>query len=116
MKKKDSYKCGFDLTLDLIGGKWKSLIIWKLQQKGILRYGELAREVKGITQKMLTQQLREMEKNNLIVRKVYSQIPPKVEYSLTEYGKELSNIFIAMKDWGIKYADKNNIDIAWKIQ
>lgn len=112
MLKKASYLCGFELTLELIGGKWKSLIIWKLQEKEVLRYGELSREVKGITQKMLTQQLKEMEENNLIVRKEYSQIPPKVEYSLTEYGKELSNIFIAMKDWGYKYAQENNIEVA----
>ena len=115
MVKKDFYNCGFELTLDVVGGKWKGLILWKLQEKEVLRYGELSREVKGITQKMLTQQLREMEENNLIVRKEYSQIPPKVEYSLSEYGKELSNIFIAMKDWGVKYAEKNNIEVLCKL-
>ena len=114
MIKKTSYNCGFELTLELVGGKWKGLILWKLQEKGVLRYGELSREVKGITQKMLTQQLKEMEENNLIIRTVYSQIPPKVEYSLSEYGKELGNIFIAMKDWGVKYADNNNIEVLCK--
>ncbi len=64
---------------------------------------------------MLTQQLKEMEENNLIIRKVYSQIPPKVEYSLSEYGKELGHIFIAMKDWGVKYAQKNDIEVFCKL-
>lgn len=115
MIKKSSYNCGFELTLELVGGKWKGLILWKLQEKGVLRYGELSREVKGITQKMLTQQLKEMEENNLIIRTVYSQIPPKVEYSLSESGKELSDIFIAMKDWGVKYAHENNIEVLCKL-
>ena len=115
MIKKSSYNCGFELTWELVGGKWKGLILWKLQEKGVLRYGELSREVKGITQKMLTQQLKEMEENNLIIRTVYSQIPPKVEYSLSESGKELSDIFIAMKDWGVKYADKNDIEVLCKL-
>ena len=115
MIKKTSYNCGFELTLELVGGKWKGLILWKLQEKGVLRYGELSREVKGITQKMLTQQLKEMEENNLIIRTVYSQIPPKVEYSLSEYGKELSDIFIAMKDWGVKYANENDIEVLCKL-
>ncbi|MFW0694661.1 winged helix-turn-helix transcriptional regulator, partial [Aliarcobacter butzleri] len=84
---------------------------WKLHEKGILRYGELSREIEGITQKMLTQQLKEMEENNLIIRTVYSQIPPKVEYSLSDYGKELSDIFIAMKDWGVRYAQDNSIEV-----
>ena len=92
MIKKQIYNCGFELTLELVGGKWKGLILWKLHEKGILRYGELSREIEGITQKMLTQQLKEMEENNLIIRTVYSQIPPKVEYSLSDYGKELSDI------------------------
>ena len=115
MAKKTFYNCGFELTLELIGGKWKGLILWKLQEKKVLRYGELSREVKGITQKMLTQQLKEMEYNNLIVRKEYSQIPPKVEYSLSEYGKELSDIFVAMKEWGVKYAKANNVEVICKL-
>ena len=115
MIKKQIYNCGFELTLELVGGKWKGLILWKLHEKGILRYGELSREVKGITQKMLTQQLKEMEENNLIIRTVYNQIPPKVEYSLSDYGKELSNIFIAMKDWGVRYAQDNSIEVLCKL-
>lgn len=115
MIKKASYKCGFELTLELVGGKWKGLILWKLHEKEVLRYGELSREIEGITQKMLTQQLREMEENRLIERKVYHQIPPKVEYSLSESGKELSKIFIAMKEWGVKYAEDNKINVLCKL-
>lgn len=115
MAKKEIYNCGFELTLELIGGKWKGLILWKLHEEEVLRYGELSREVKGITQKMLTQQLKEMEENNLIIRKAYNQIPPKVEYSLSEYGKKLNDIFIAMKDWGVVYAQNNNIEVACKL-
>ena len=115
MIKKEYYNCGFELTLELVGGKWKGLILWKLHEKEILRYGELSREIEGITQKMLTQQLREMEENHLIERKVYHQIPPKVEYSLSESGKELSKIFIAMKEWGVKYAKDNDINILCKL-
>lgn len=115
MIKKQIYNCGFELTLELVGGKWKGLILWKLHEKGILRYGELSREIEGITQKMLTQQLKEMEENNLIIRTVYSQIPPKVEYSLSDYGKELSDIFIAMKDWGVRYGQDNSIEVLCKL-
>jgi len=115
MIKKDIYNCGFELTLDLVGGKWKGLILWKLSEKEVLRYGELSREIKGITQKMLTQQLREMEEDNLIVRTVYHQIPPKVEYSLSEYGKQLSKIFIDMKNWGTQYAKENGIEVLCKL-
>lgn len=111
MAKQESYNCGFELTLELIGGKWKGLILWNLYEKGTLRYGELHRTIPNITQKMLTQQLKEMEKNGLINRKVYSQIPPKVEYSLSDEGTKLGEIFILMKNWGVQYAFKNNIEV-----
>lgn len=111
MAKQESYNCGFELTLELIGGKWKGLILWQLYEKGTLRYGELHRTIPNITQKMLTQQLREMEKNGLVNREVYNQIPPKVEYSLSDEGKRLGEIFIMMKDWGVQYASKNDIEV-----
>lgn len=115
MNKKDYYNCGFELTLELIDGKWKSLILWKLNEISILRYGELSRQIEGITQKMLTQQLKELDKSGLISRKVYSQIPPKVEYSLTPYGKQLCKIFNEMKDFGNTYAKENNIQVLDKL-
>lgn len=115
MLKKESYNCGFEVALELMGGKWKGLILWKLHEKDVLRYGELSRQIEGITQKMLTQQLREMEKSGLVHREMYSQIPPKVEYSLTSYGKELSDILIAMKEWGVRYAEDKDIEVLCKL-
>lgn len=115
MAKQESYNCGFELTLELVGGKWKGLILWHLYEKGILRYSELDRAIPEITQKMLTQQLKEMEKNKLVQRKVYNQIPPKVEYSLTDQGKKLGEIFILMKEWGVEYGEKNGIEVLCKL-
>lgn len=94
--------CPVETTIDLLGSKWKLLILRELF-KGTKRFGELSRGVPGISQKMLTQQLRQMEKDNLILRKVYAEVPPRVEYSLTEIGKSLSPILDAMHKWGAKY-------------
>jgi DNA-binding HxlR family transcriptional regulator len=99
------YRCFFELTLQVIGGKWKPIIIYHLGNEGTLRFGELTRSIGGITQKMLTQQLRELEKDNLVNRKVYNQVPPKVEYSLTDLGKSLMPILDQLRDWGIGYED-----------
>ncbi len=111
MAKETNYGCGFELTLELIGGKWKGLILWYLHEHGTLRNGEMLRLIPSITQKMLTQQLREMEDNGLVVRKIYEQVPPKVEYSLTKHGEKLRDILGAMKEWGIEYAKDNNITV-----
>lgn len=89
-------------TLAAIGGKWKLLILWHLSDD-ILRFGELHRSVAGITQKMLTQQLREMEEDGLIERKVYPVVPPKVEYKITSHGKSLEPILKSMHEWGEKH-------------
>jgi len=97
--------CTVEATLKVIGGRWKVLILRELFQ-GIKRFGELHRALNGITQKMLTQQLREMEQDGLIHREVYLQVPPKVEYSLTDLGKTLQPILNAMHDWGIKYLNE----------
>ena len=94
--------CPVAATLDLIGGKYKALILWHLSE-GKLRFSELRKAVKGATPKMLTQQLRELEASNLIHREVYPVIPPKVEYSLTELGHSLMPILVAMRDWGADY-------------
>ena len=82
------YHCPMELTLDLIGGKWKSLILWHLSDN-ILRFSELKKALPKVTQKMLTQQLRELEQDGLVKRHIYTQVPPKVEYSLTDVGKTL---------------------------
>ena len=91
-----------EATLELIGGKYKALILWNLSD-GKLRFSELKNRIKKVTPKMLTQQLRELEGCKLIHREVFPVIPPKVEYSLTEKGKSLLPILVAMRDWGAEY-------------
>ena len=94
--------CPVAATLDLIGGKYKALILWHLSEKK-LRFSELKKVVQHATPKMLTQQLRELESQELIHREVFPVIPPKVEYSLTETGRSLLPILMAMRDWGAGY-------------
>ncbi|WP_252232506.1 winged helix-turn-helix transcriptional regulator [Clostridium sp. ZBS15] len=101
--KNKNYRCTFEITIDLIGGKWKPIIIWHLGTKGIQRFNELKKALPKITQKMLTQQLRELEADNLVNRKVYPQVPPKVEYSLTDVGESLMPILSMMCKWGDDY-------------
>ena len=93
--------CPVEATLDLIGGKYKALILWHLSENK-LRFSQL-KQVISATPKMLTQQLRELEAQQLIHREVYAVVPPKVEYSLTELGKSLMPILVAMRDWGADY-------------
>ena len=96
-------------TLNLIGGKYKALILWSLSD-GQRRFSELRKLVAGATPKMLTQQLRELEAEKLINRKVFPVVPPKVEYSLTEMGRSLMPILTAMRDWGTDYLRRNNAE------
>ena len=100
--------CPVEATLELIGGKYKALILWHLAEK-CLRFSEL-RKVISATPKMLTQQLRELEAQKLIHREVFPVIPPKVEYSLTETGRSLMPILVAMRDWGANYLRGNNLE------
>lgn len=102
--KNTEYQCSMELTLDLIGGKWKALILWHLGEN-TLRFSELKKTLPKITQKMLTQQLRELETSGLVKRFIYTQIPPKVEYSLTPSGKSLLPILDTLCQWGLNYAD-----------
>jgi len=99
------YGCHLEVTLDLIGGKWKSLILWHLAQKEVMRFGALTKIHPLLTQKMLTQQLRELETDGLIVRHVYAQVPPKVEYSLTPQGQGLRPVLDTMVHWGQEYVE-----------
>ena len=98
--------CPVGATLDLIGGKYKALILWHLAE-GDLRFSQLNRLIPNATAKMLTQQLREMEAQDLIHREVYPVVPPKVEYSLTKLGKSLMPVLVAMRDWGADYMRTN---------
>ncbi len=102
MERKCENSCSIVNTLQLIGNKWVILIIARLFDQ-TKRFGELSREIPEISSKMLTQQLRKMEKDNLVKRKVYAQVPPKVEYSLTEKGKSLKPILLSVIEWGEKY-------------
>jgi DNA-binding HxlR family transcriptional regulator len=92
--------CAVEAAISLIDGKWKCVALWHLQQGGAVRFNELRRLMPGITQRMLTNQLRELEADGLIDRVVYAQVPPKVEYSLTDRGRGLTPILQALKQWG----------------
>ncbi|QDR79438.1 winged helix-turn-helix transcriptional regulator [Sporomusa termitida] len=103
--KNSEYQCSMELTLELIGGKWKSLILWYLGEN-TLRFSELKKALPKVTQKMLTQQLRELEQSGLVNRYIYTQIPPKVEYSLTPAGKSLLPILTSLCEWGQNYVNE----------
>lgn len=92
--------CPVETGLELLSGKWKPRILWKLHQQEVLRFGELKRQLPDITAKMLTQQLRDLERDGLVHRQVYPQVPPKVEYSLSEFGRTLKPILDMMAQWG----------------
>jgi len=97
-----TFRCPVEATLDVIGGKWKLIILFWLQE-GILRFGELRRKVPGISERMLIQQLRQLEDDGVVHREVYPEVPPKVEYSLTDYGQTLRPIMKQMYDWGMTH-------------
>ena len=101
--------CPVEATLELIGGKYKALILWRLSE-GKLRFSQLRDKIRGVTPKMLTQQLRELEAQDLIHREVFAMVPPKVEYSLTELGQSLMPLLVAMRDWGTGYLRSKNTE------
>jgi len=94
-------RCPAEITLNVIGGRWKIPILWHLAQ-GTRRFSELRRGLDGVTQKVLTQQLRELERDGIVHREVYPQVPPRVEYSLTTLGKSLRPVVEAMCKWGMR--------------
>ncbi len=94
------YICGIDAALDVVSGKWKGLVLWELDAHGTRRFAELRRGLPGVSEKMLTQHLREMEHDDLIHRKVYAEVPPRVEYSLTEHGRNLNKALEPLGEWG----------------
>ncbi len=100
-------QCPVELTVNMVGGKYKLIILHKLATHGIRRFNELRREFPNITQRTLTRQLRELESDGLINRQVYPEIPPKVEYSLSETGKSLYPIFLQIEKWGLEYMENN---------
>lgn len=100
--------CKFESTLDILVGKWKPIILLQLISNGTMRFGELQKAIPDINKRMLTQQLRELEYNDIVHREVYNQIPPKVEYSISEYGKGLSIVLQVLNDWGVSHIDHMN--------
>lgn len=95
--------CPMDVTINILSGKWKISILWHLVTKGIVRFNELQRLLPDITQRILSMQLRELEKDGMIYRKVYPEVPPKVEYGLTEVGESIKPILSSMCEWGKEY-------------
>lgn len=91
--------CSVERTLSLIDGKWKIVVLYKLL-RGTLRFNELRRLIPAVTQRMLTHQLRELEADGLIIRTVYAQVPPRVEYSLSSRGRSLEPVIMTLKEWG----------------
>ncbi|MCX8130893.1 MAG: helix-turn-helix transcriptional regulator [Clostridia bacterium] len=99
--------CPMDIAVNILSGKWKISILWHLTQ-GTARFNKLQRQLHNITQKTLTLQLRELEKDGMIYRKVYPEVPPKVEYGLTELGESMKPILRSMCEWGKNYQKNYN--------
>lgn len=94
--------CSVEATLSLIGGKWKGVILFRLL-RGTIRFNELRRFIPSVTQRMLTNQLRELEADGLVIRTVYPEVPPKVEYSLSPLGRSMEPILVSLRDWGTEH-------------
>ena len=100
-----TYHCALDVTMDYIGGKWKTVVLWYLR-KSHKRFSELKRLIPGITEKMLSLQLRQLEADGLVGRRVFAEVPPRVEYFLTEEGKTIVPVVEAIAKWGRRKADE----------
>lgn len=99
------YGCAVEAALDVIGNKWKGVVLFHLLD-GTKRFNELRRLIPSVTQRMLTLQLRELERDEVITRKVYPEVPPKVEYSLTPFGRELKPLLYGLREWGTRVMKK----------
>jgi len=108
------FYCNKELTLSMIGGKWKMLILWRLNKEGTKRFSEIKALMPDITQRVLINQLREMEEDFLIERTVYPEVPPKVEYSLTDWGRSLYPVLQVMYDWGDSYVKGLGVELLKK--
>lgn len=106
------FQCPVDAGLALMAGKWKPRILWKLYRYQTMRFGQFKRMLPDITDKMLTQQLRELEADGLIIRKVYPVVPPKVEYTLSTFGKTLEPVIAAIATWGETYEQEIRSSLA----
>ncbi|MBU4525144.1 MAG: helix-turn-helix transcriptional regulator [Desulfomicrobium sp.] len=108
------YRCYFELTLAVIGGKWKPIILYHLSLASAVRFGELRRGMPDVTERMLTRQLRELEADGLVHREVYREVPPRVEYSLTEMGRSLIPLLLQMRAWGVDYEKFLGADVIFQ--
>ena len=104
--KEKEFLCHVDLALHFMGGKWKAYIIWNLQEK-TLRFSQLQKMLPGVSKKVLTEQLNQMEQDELITRKIYPEVPARVEYSITELGMSLYEAMIPLKEWAEKLLQQN---------
>lgn len=104
------YICGIDAALDVVSGKWKGLILWELDAHRVRRFSELRRGLPGVSEKMLTQHLREMEEDGLVHRTVYAEVPPRVEYSLTEHGHTLNQALRPLGVWGTERTRREQLE------
>ncbi|MFE7645728.1 winged helix-turn-helix transcriptional regulator [Streptomyces phaeoluteigriseus] len=105
------YTCGIDAALDVVSGKWKGFILWELEVHGVRRFAELRRGMPGVSEKMLTQHLREMEEDGLVHREVYAEVPPRVEYSLTEHGRTLNQALGPLGAWGGERMRREGLEV-----
>ena len=110
IEEKRVFSCHFELALDIIGGKWKPIILYYLGENEVLRSGELKKIIPNISDRMLTTRLRELEEDGLINREIYREVPPRVEYSLTDLGQSVIPILTELKEWGRNY--NKELDIA----
>lgn len=108
IKNKPEINCPVTALFELIGGKWKPVILYCLRSD-TRRFGELTARIPSISRKVLTEQLKELESDNLIIRKQYNEIPPRVEYSLSELGKSLAPVLAEMEKWGLEKIINNNV-------
>jgi len=101
-----TYRCFFELTLQVMGGKWKPVILYHLATEGVMRFSDLRRSIGAVTERMLARQLRELEADGIVHRKVYREVPPRVEYRLTDLGGGLVPILKELRDWGSLYEER----------
>lgn len=106
-----SYHCPFEVLIDIVSGKWKMLILWQLNVHGHKRFSDLKKLAEGVSTKVITSQLRDLEKRKMIKRVVYPEVPPRVEYYITDLGKTLLPILICMQEWSIDYLQKSGVEI-----
>ncbi|MCL2786740.1 MAG: helix-turn-helix transcriptional regulator [Methanomassiliicoccaceae archaeon] len=103
--------CAIDATMSVIEGRWKAVVLCKLMTKGTMRFSHLMKEIEGVSPRMLTKQLKELERDGMVLRKTYTEIPPRVEYSLTGRGKSIIPVLTAIAQWGVSNVLREIVEI-----